>query len=294
MPGQRSKKHHYIPAFYLRQWDDADGLIYEFSRPHVAICSRRCAATATGFQQHLYTLDNLPADHRVFLEDVFLKRVDQLASDALGALSRGMVDQLPVETLSGWSRFIISLHHRSPESLAALKSRSSVGLEVHLKNIENNYSEFRRESDPVTFEEARLLLGAKWSDGFLAKLFTTVVDSGNVMSHINGMKWRVMRLTNTERTFLTSDRPIVRTSSIHAANDFLMMPIGPKELYLAVNDESTFQRIKAEPVADLVTLINDHVCRAASKYVYSADERQARFVENRLRRACNVEAQNGQ
>jgi hypothetical protein len=176
-------------------------------------------------------LDNLPLAKRQFLEDVFLKRVDQLASDALDALCAENVTQLSVELLSGWSRFLISLHHRTPESLSALKQRAAIGLVDHLEMVERNYEDFRREGDPVTFEEARLLFDDKWSDQFLATLFTKVVDSDNVMKFINRMKWSILTISSYDYGFLTSDRPFVRTSSIQHPNDWIMVPVAPNKLF---------------------------------------------------------------
>lgn len=102
-PGSRC--HHYIPTFYLRQWETAkDGRLCQFSRPHREVVRKRKHAEAMGYMDDLNSINDAPPELRSFIEDQFLLRVDQLARDALQCLLNGGL-ALSDDLRSGWTHF---------------------------------------------------------------------------------------------------------------------------------------------------------------------------------------------
>jgi hypothetical protein len=55
MPVQSSRKHHFIPAFYLKQWALNQDELIAWSKPHDTIIAQRRHPNATGFQLDLNT-----------------------------------------------------------------------------------------------------------------------------------------------------------------------------------------------------------------------------------------------
>src|SRR5687767_13725486 len=107
----QAPKHHYLPVFYLKQWTGPDGQLCEFSRPYKRVARLRKFPDATGYVRGLYRVSDAVPGKEDFLEDDFLKRVDDLASRALRRLLRHDIN-MPPEMASAWSRFLLSLLHR--------------------------------------------------------------------------------------------------------------------------------------------------------------------------------------
>jgi Protein of unknown function (DUF4238) len=102
------RRHHYIPVFYLKRWTARDGRICEFSRPHDVVKARMTYPAGTAYEHDLYKIHGLESDAGQVTEQRFLKRVDQLASDALVKLIHGSApDFNDVRAKSAWSRFIL-------------------------------------------------------------------------------------------------------------------------------------------------------------------------------------------
>lgn len=98
-----SRRHHYIPTFYLKQWAMDDGCVCQFSRPHHRVVAKRKHPEATGYMDDLYSVDGAPPEIRSYLEDHFLARTDQLAHDALQCFRNDRLD-LSDDLRSGWTR----------------------------------------------------------------------------------------------------------------------------------------------------------------------------------------------
>ena len=62
------------------------------------------------------------------------------------------------------------------------------------------------------------------------------------------------------------------------------LPIGPLSLFVAVNNLETENIIKSMNPRQLMEQVNDRVASQARRFVYGSDDRQLRFVANRLGR----------
>lgn len=286
MAKQQSVNHHYVPTFYLSRWAGPDGRICEFSRPHTVVKPLRKMPEAAGFLRHLYTVPGLEPDQRSVLEDVVFKRTDQTASDALSfmlANSDGNAD-MPPKLRNGWSRFLMSLMHRGPEQLAALKSKCQTFMEKHLAGLEPTYEERRQPSDPATYAEMRAVIEHDVTHKTWAMVLEGVVDNPALGTFINAMHWSIVTVRNPERSMLASDRPLHMTKGIDHPEAYIILPIGPAHIFVAVNTPEMVKRISETEPRGLVKDINTKVVGQAVQYVYDTDDRQLRFVENRLRR----------
>ncbi len=114
------EKTHYNPAFYLKPWAGPDNKVCEFSRPYKEVNALRKHPKATGFEEDLYAIHDLPPDRRHMLERDFMKPLDQYAYNVLKVLLADGELNLTVKERDAWSRFILSLFQRTPERVAWL------------------------------------------------------------------------------------------------------------------------------------------------------------------------------
>lgn len=114
------QKHHYIPEFYSRRWARSDETLVRFYRPHQEVIERRVFPSQVGFQRNLYRIPDVSPSTAQQIELSFFKRIDDAAARALEALIAPNSPRLEVKTRIDWTRFILSLMHRTPASFEAL------------------------------------------------------------------------------------------------------------------------------------------------------------------------------
>ena len=245
--------------------------------------------SGTAYERDLYSAPELEVAQRNFLEARFFAHCDQIASDALGALEADGGQNMTTELRSGWSRFIRSLNERSPNRLAYLRKLWADTMVARREEIRQNWHAFRRESDPVTFKETELLLQKDHADAKgLLLLLQRLIDSPETSSFVNNMIWSVLKIHNTDRSFLTSDRPVIMSNGIAYWDSSIVVPIGPKSLFVAANTNEALSRVNRIPCDRIVTWINDRAARQAERLVFGTNDRQLRFVENRLRQPIST------
>lgn len=145
--------HHFIPAFYLRQWCDPtknDKLI-EYSIPHGKLISKPVGPRATGFERDLYAFPELPPDQAQYIEQWFFDYADLVAADALRMLLSGN-HQWISETRSAWSRFVIGVHLRHPDAIPELWAAARALWANNAEELQRRYELIRQPGDPATFD----------------------------------------------------------------------------------------------------------------------------------------------
>src|SRR5580704_6445010 len=106
-------RHHFIPAFYLRQWHGPDDKLVEYTIKYRKLITKSVSADATGFERDLYKFPELPSPLSQFLERQFFNYADHTASQALAMLLDGRPKHLwSSEMLSAWARFLVGVHTR--------------------------------------------------------------------------------------------------------------------------------------------------------------------------------------
>src|SRR5450756_772714 len=146
-------KHHYIPVFYLKQWAGGDKRICEFSRPFDRVKPRRTHPDGTGYVHGLNTIPGVPAHDAQYLENVFFKFTDNYAAIALRVLFSDPPWHFTTEVRSAWSRFLMSLIVRNPESVEKHRAAAEALFKAALPEIEADYAKRRAPTDPATYME---------------------------------------------------------------------------------------------------------------------------------------------
>lgn len=278
----KGEKHHYIPSFYTQAWAGKDRRLCEYARPYKEVKPQRKYPDATGYVRGLYTVPSSEPEVREYIERNFFRITDNGAAIVAQQLrTPGPVDFSNMDR-SSWSRFIISLMLRNPEYIATMAAEVA-SFDARTDN-EEKYQELRGPNDPATFEEYKARRTFHPAGRMSAYALQKIIDSPTMGGHLNQMRWAVVTFAHERHTLLTSDRPIVMTNGIIGKNDHLTLPIGPRVLFIATNNIETENMIRTVDAGIMMKQMNDRVASQARRYVYGCDDKQLRFVENRLGR----------
>ena len=275
----KGQKHHYIPEFYLKQWAGADGRLCEYSRQHKEVKPHRRHPSETGFERGLYTLTTYPEPTADIVERKLMKSTDDYASRALRLLLDDNTKELDAKTRSGWARFIISLMRRSPEAVKDLSEKiRTTFLEVTLS--------LALPGDPDEDLQERAMR-SRVERGH-ALLLQDLINSEMIGTRLINMLWFVVNFKDVPHSLLTSDRPFVMTNGIGHNNSHLAIPISPTKLFLAAATPEEEKRLRTILPEHLVLQMNDRMALQARRFVYGVDDKQLRFVANRLGRQAKA------
>lgn len=275
------RDHHFIPAFYLKQWAGSNGKLVEYTRKGGKLIPKPVGAGSTGYERDLYSFPELPPDAAQFMEEVFFQYADQKASDALdnhlGLRSFPWTNAL----VSAWSRFVIALHLRHPDAMPELRAAATAIWTASGFDCQARYDALRKPMDPSTFDEYLALRDPLLPVKVRVNMIIKALDNAEVGAHINQMTHAVIDVSAAPFRLLTSDRP-VELSSIKEPRGILSIPTSPTKVFVAANDESTFDKLRKTTPEELVRQINTFVVSRARRFVWAQDESQERFIDNRM------------
>lgn len=235
----------------------------EYTRqgPQKRLQIKRRAPTATGYQPDLYSFPGPMIDNPTVLETEFLQPIDDRGAKALTALEAG-AEATEIDRL-GLVQFVLSMIYRSPDRISYLENR----LRSELADV------------PI-------LLAAHHSiyrQGALGT-FGQLVQSERMLSQMMRMSVASMAAQSMGFDLLTSDCPIIMSHGIAEPDGFIILPTGPKSFLLLYGNPKVPQFLARQPAKRLSARFNDAVARQAKEMIFALDDRQNRFIENRLRR----------
>jgi hypothetical protein len=274
--GAKGEKHHYLPVFYLKQWAGPNGQLCEYRRPYREVKPRRVHPDGTGYVRGLYAIEGLPPETANVIETQFLKPADGLAAEAMRALTNDQPFAKPAEMRTSWSRFVLSLLLRYPESIEEMKRRLR-------ENVERMYAATKKETDPPTFKEYEALHGTDDMLRLHGRMLLDLMQDSKMGRMIFGMHWGVVTFAQQSHTFLTSDRPVI-TNIFSVGGNHMCLPIGPYKMFFACEDQQSQEALKQIDSKNIIRRMNDTIVKKAYKCVYGLNDSQLRFVENRLGR----------
>jgi hypothetical protein len=268
---EKGRRHHYNPIFYLTQWCGLDGRLCEYSRPYRELVADPKFPKQTGFERGLYTLTAYPQPVAEIVEDKLMSRTDNDAARAHQLLLDNNIGGLDDDTKSAWARFIISIWRRTPEEFRGLRDRLTAILLTE-------HPELRMQGDERDQARRAVL------EHNLTLLIQHLLNSELIGNHLINMRWSIVRFDGPKGPLLSSDHPIVRTSSLAHARAHLVMPISPTQCFIASNTRETEEEIRSIPPNQFIDVLNDRMASQARLYVYGLDESHSEFVESRLGR----------
>jgi hypothetical protein len=275
------RDHHFIPAFYLRQWTGQDGRLVEYTRKRGKLISKLVGPHSTGYERDLYSFPELPPDAVQYLEQVFFAYADQEAALALnnhlGVASRAWDSEL----ISAWSRFVIAIHLRHPDAMPELRAAAKEIWDASGADYQATHERIRAPEHPATFDELLAQRDPLTPVKMRVNLIIKALDNDIVGAHVNRMRWAVLDLSPAPNRLLTSDRP-VEMFNLKGRNGVLSLPISQTRVFVAVNEDATLLKLQRAKPRDLVRDINTYVISRARRFVWAQDTSQERFINNKM------------
>lgn len=279
------KKHHYLPEFYLKRWAGEDSKVTEFSRPRCDVVTKRKSPSATGFQRELYTIHSRShPSERQEVEKTFMSHTDNVAAEALSYIETHRTRPSDKRLRDGWSRFLMSLMHRSPQRIAWLRKMLREREKSVIADVQSSYSEARGPDDPDTFAEYLASAGSQIFDEALAALLIQIIDSKAIGNALNSMTWGVCRLSGHRFSLLTSDAPLLISNALGHPDASIILPIAPDSFFIAANRTEIIDSFGAQAATDISRAMNIAVVGQAEWVVVGSDASQLTLVENRFLR----------
>jgi len=264
----------------LRAWTSEDGRLERLTREHDGrIHARRVYPSQTGFERRLYDF----GDEQFIsgLEGAYFSPVDNLAARARFKLLTDHGGQWCSELRSGWTRFLISLLHRGPESISIFREGVRRLLEKPSQEIQTKYEMVRAEDDPEHYLDYLMSSDKNYFDNTAQRILPGLIDNANLGNFINKMSWAVIDVGRSFHDLLLSDYPLVMSNGIKNPDGHLALAIAPRKLFFASYERSLVDRVLKQGV-DTFENYNRIVVERASTFVAAVDRTQDRFIRNRF------------
>lgn len=289
MAANVSKDHHYVPRGYLKRWaTGTDGKLVAFFHHAKGLDCDRKTPAQTGYAPHLYTATLNPKFGDA-LEREFLSKVDDAASKLMDLFTSGdVIPPLNATQMNDWSRYLMTLMHRSPARMADLHEQLAETLKTVNPEItpelEADYATWKRPGDPATLAEYFASTRPRDVDLGAKKLLAILSNSLPIGTHINRMTKKVFNLKGTKHELLTSDQPLIVSGGLGRTDAFLMMALSPHRLFVATNTDERMSSLASHIESGLLTKENNaSVCQNAERFVYGTDFSQTSFVRKYFR-----------
>jgi hypothetical protein len=278
-------KHHFLPEFYQRGWTGADEKVTVFTRPRDRLIAQRNFPSQTGYEKELYAVESRtdPAARQA-LETEVMSPVDNGAARFLDHIRNRIGEEANPDDGDAWATFIISLLHRSPFMVQKLKESLNAMEGTVLKDVRDAVEKLRGDEVAQAVEDAALGENPRRLPEAFAKLLPMLINNERTRDALRSMEWAVTTLADGAHSLLTSDNPLLMSNGIAYQNSFIILPVGPRSLFIGAHRRDVIEAFSAQGARALSLAMNDAVVRQARHFVISADDRQRKFVDNRLLR----------
>jgi hypothetical protein len=282
MAANPPRKHHFVPAFYLSRWANTDGQLTEFAKlPTGKIVARTRSPTATGFEMDLYTLPGLEPSEAAEIEEQFMSPLDNGAAQALDALEQRKMPDTH-EARSAWARFVQSLMLRTPADIVAIKARIDGDWETTVPQIQGAWESLRKPGDPERFEDFVDKRDPAFVEREALRIATRMIDNPQIGQRIVNMAWDVIDLAGSDIALMTSDAAARQWLGLSDPRALIVLPIGPKRLFVAANTASSLTNLACAHQRNLVKQTNLATVALARDFVWASGRSQEGFVRKRL------------
>ncbi|MGO7394950.1 DUF4238 domain-containing protein [Rhizobium ruizarguesonis] len=280
MPDNEPIYHHYVPQFYLRRWANKERKVCRFSKPYDRILPKMTAISGTGGMDRLYEMKTVSPEFAQWFEKGPLKAIDTAANNVLELIEAGQIDKLTSDQRSMWAGFLMSMLMRGPRDIAVIKAAYAQEWQAMIPEI---VAEFEANENEVTRGLATNVPAMLAPDSPLLadwglEMAIGLMDHAGIGNILINMEWIVRDMPENAPEFLTSDRPIMKSGELVASDDFVMLPIGPRKLFIAVGDAETVRRVQAYDPAVQSLAVNRFIVERAQECVYGTDDAQLEFV----------------
>lgn len=276
--------HHYIPQFYLRRWANSERKVCRFSKPYDRILPKMTAISGTGGADGLYSMKSVSPEYAQWFETGPMKAIDTAANHVLDLLEAGKLKGLTIDQRKIWAGFLMSMLMRGPRDIEVIKAAYADEWQeiipemiVEMQASDNEVTRALAAKIPKMLAPDSPLL-ADWG----LEMAVGLMDHAGIGNVLINMQWIVRDLPDTAPELLTSDRPIMKSGELIRSDDFVMLPIGPRKLFIAVGDAETVKRVHAYDAAVQAENVNKYIVGRAQECVYGTGDAQLEFVRTHM------------
>jgi len=288
MAAATTKDHHYIPRGYLKRWaTGTEGTLCTFYYHPRGLAYNWRSPAQTGYKPHLYTA-KLNPQFGDRLEREFFQGVDDDASKLIDLFTSGPIPELDPRQRDAWTRFLMSLMHRSPEGVAKIGEKfaeilARTPIEI-TDSMRAEYAAKRIPEHPEALEDYLAMMRPRDIEIGTMMSIANISNLPDAGTTINAMTKRVFHLKGSKHELLTCDRPLIMTNGLGDPTCILMLAIGPRHLFVATHSEQRMQDVVANIDSGGVTKFNNQgVCERAEQFVYATSPTQESFVRKYFR-----------
>jgi hypothetical protein len=208
--------------------------------------------------------------------------VDNLATAPLRIfLERRPASELTLPMKQAWTRFLMSLHVRTPGGVEQITTQGAEALREILIKDPEEYIAVRKPDDPPTLVEWVEQYAPALIDNYGKSILPGIVTHQAIGNEIIRMQWMVGMYGATP-DILTCDRPLYLSPGVNDPRCVIALPLSPSAIFFASRDPSILDKLMRMERSALIRAINESVVTQAARYVYGAHDRQANFVERLL------------
>jgi hypothetical protein len=195
-----SKRHHFIPEFYLKSWATESGQLFVYQRnKNGEVNLRKGSAKSIAFEFDLYTLKSVADWLSVAsdkIESQILSKIDNSAKVIHEKIVREGISSLTHNDKIAFSLFINSLIERNPKQLKKYRNAiNDINMGKNRKLLDN------LEKSGIDLE----ILKDNESLGFMAR---RLLDS-SFAEHFTNMEWITISLKSLDKdSFVIGDSPL--------------------------------------------------------------------------------------
>lgn len=277
------RKHHYVPEFFIRLWASGQNEVWCYRRLHKSIDRKRKPPSAIGFEVDLYALQGNDPANRQWIESGFMQRLDSRAALAMKEIiATGRRPALGT-VASDWARFVMSLISRSP---ARVREISGIAEAREYRGdadaLEARYQAMRGDDWPATGADYLATIRDRRFDDDLGRLVVKrLCDAPRIGELIVNMAWGVRDLIDSKLSLLLSDQPVT-FGSFNTPDAVIVMPLGPRSIFIAHRSRERLALMMLIPERDLVETLNRKVVDQARSVVIALDRSHEALIDERF------------
>lgn len=266
------RNHHVVPASFIRRWAaPEDGKVWSFRYPYKRLDRRREYPETTGFKFDLYALSAGAPVERQVIESKFMQRLDSRAASALEEVLAVGGKPASARIASDWCRFVMSLISRSPMRVAAISRFAEARDHADDPITRLRYDQMRGSDWPPTLEAYLAQSRDRRFDENLAKIVVTKLSNSSRLGQaIMDLHWSVRSFAEGSPSLVLSDHPVTH-SKVESREALVVMPIGPRQVFVAAKEWELIRGLENVPEADFIELTNNRTIGRADDVVITAD-----------------------
>lgn len=256
------RKHHYLPRFYLERWA-RNGEVIRYIRPRGSEGPLDCKSKAPAgiaYERDLYQLPDItdPAESQQ-IELRFFQGIDDRAATALQRLDAGAT--LGPTDRAALARFMISLLHRSPSRLGAIRR------------------ELAEQRDETAFKNLKGIELEQVLKSMANRLLEMLVGSDEAARLLSQLVPHPITLHRARKQLLTSDRPVSVSAQLVSHDAFMILPHAPDRLIVFTKVPEIARSFATQDQDVLIKGINRAVVEQAEDIIIAADRHAIRMVD---------------